>query len=269
MSTPLIALNSTGAVAPVRADVHRLPDVLDLVDAPADQERPQVLVDGRLHHERALGEGRAAPAVQARLIGDHLHDDEADAVGRGEDDLDVLDANRRQPAGRRRHHRRLRQHVTCGRPCRRRQHRTRRKPPQHVTSRHTASSSAIPGDRPRRSQHKGPNAAPGRQGAKSEHIGQPGCPARQLCHEPGGRDINPVFTCVDTARRVLSSDSPTRPRRQERLSRVWRLRGGRGGPVLGHPLALAALSTQMNTRHKYARRRRSSSTRGTFIRQRK
>jgi hypothetical protein len=40
--------------------------------------------------------------------------------------------------------------------------------------------------------------------------------------------------------RVLSPDSPTRPRRQQHLSREWRLRGGRGGPVRRHPRALRA-----------------------------
>ena len=35
--------------------------------------------------------------------------------------------------------------------------------------------------------------------------------------------------------RVLSADSPTRPRRQKQCRRERRLRGGRGGPVRGHP----------------------------------
>ena len=39
------------AVPPVRADVGRLPDVLDLVGVAADQERLEVLLDGRLHRE--------------------------------------------------------------------------------------------------------------------------------------------------------------------------------------------------------------------------
>ena len=102
MSTPLMALKSTRPVAPVRADVGGLPDVLDLVGVAADEERLQVLLDGGLDDQRALGEGGAAEAVQARLAGHDLDDDEADAVGRGEDRLDVGDLQRRQaPSGRR------------------------------------------------------------------------------------------------------------------------------------------------------------------------
>jgi hypothetical protein len=33
-----------------------------------------------------------------------------------------------------------------------------------------------------------------------------------------------------SSQRVLSPVSPTRPRRYVRLSRLWRLRGGRGAP---------------------------------------
>ena len=62
------------AVPPVRADVRRLPDVLDLVDVAADQERLQVLVDGRLHHAGALGERGTAQAVEARLARRDLDD---------------------------------------------------------------------------------------------------------------------------------------------------------------------------------------------------
>jgi len=39
-----------------------------------------------------------------------------------------------------------------------------------------------------------------------------------------------------TSTRVLSPDSPTRPRPEKRLSRLTGLRGGRGGPVVRHPL---------------------------------
>ncbi len=128
-------------VAPVRADVHRLPDVLDLVDAPADQERPQVLIDRRLHHQGTLRERGASPAVQAGLVGDDLHDHEADAVGRGQDHLHVLDANRRQAPRRWRCDRHLRQHFVCGHHSPARQHRARRRDrPEQVTSVHALSS---------------------------------------------------------------------------------------------------------------------------------
>ena len=38
-----------------------------------------------------------------------------------------------------------------------------------------------------------------------------------------------------TSIRVLTADSPIRARRPNHLSRVWRLRRERGGPVRGHP----------------------------------
>jgi hypothetical protein len=78
-------------VAPVRAHVGRLPDVLDLVDVAPDQERLQVLVERRLDDQRALGEGRAAPADQARLGRLDLHHDQPNPGGRGQDGLDVAD----------------------------------------------------------------------------------------------------------------------------------------------------------------------------------
>jgi hypothetical protein len=135
-------------VAPVRADVHRLVDVLDLVDPPADEKGPQVLLDSGLHHERTLRERRTPPAVQARLIGDDLHHDQADAIGRREDDLDVLDPDRRY-AARRRRRRRLGLHVAFGQPGCGRQHRTARKLAQHVTSLHIVSVSQSNCDRAR------------------------------------------------------------------------------------------------------------------------
>ncbi len=81
-------------VAPVRAHVARLPDVLDLVDVAADEERLEVLVDRRLHDERALREGRAPPADEAGLGRLDLHDHEPDAIGRRQDRLDVADLDR-------------------------------------------------------------------------------------------------------------------------------------------------------------------------------
>ncbi len=78
-------------VAPVRAHVARLPDVLDLVDVAPDEERLQVLLDRRLDDQRALGEGGAAPADQSRLGRLDLHHDQPDPVGRGQDGLDVAD----------------------------------------------------------------------------------------------------------------------------------------------------------------------------------
>ena len=67
------------AVAPVGAVVHRLPDVVDAVGGLADQERLQILLDGRHDQVGALREGAAAVAVQAVLIGDDLDDDQPHA----------------------------------------------------------------------------------------------------------------------------------------------------------------------------------------------
>ena len=88
------------AVAPVPAHVARLPDVLDLVDVAADQERPQILVDRRFDDERALRERGTAPAHQAGLGGLHLHQHQPDPVGCGEDRLDVADLHRSGPLDR-------------------------------------------------------------------------------------------------------------------------------------------------------------------------
>ena len=60
------------AVAPVAVVHGAVPEVGDGAGVAADGERLQVPLDGRLHRPEALGEGAAAPAVQTRLIGDHL-----------------------------------------------------------------------------------------------------------------------------------------------------------------------------------------------------
>ena len=53
------------------------------------------LLDRRFDDQRALRERRAAPADEARLGGFDFHDDQADAIRRGEDGLDVADLDRR------------------------------------------------------------------------------------------------------------------------------------------------------------------------------
>ena len=84
------------AVPPVRAHVGGLPDVLDLVDVPTQEERLEILVDRRLHDASPLGEGRTTQAVEARLARRDLDDDQADPIGSGEDRLDVGDLEWRQ-----------------------------------------------------------------------------------------------------------------------------------------------------------------------------
>ena len=99
MSTPLIALKSTG---PLRQSsyVARLPDVLDLVDVAPDQERLEYSSIAVLHDQRSLRERRAAPADQPRLGRFHFDDDQPDAIGRGQDGLDVANLDRRRAAHR-------------------------------------------------------------------------------------------------------------------------------------------------------------------------
>jgi hypothetical protein len=80
------------SVLPVGAVVAGLPDVLDTVCGLTEQEWLEVSFDGRLDEIGALGEGGAAVAVEAVLIGGDLDDGEADAFGRALDDADVLDA---------------------------------------------------------------------------------------------------------------------------------------------------------------------------------
>src|SRR5439155_14925928 len=81
-------------VAPVRADIARLPDVLDLIDVAPDQKRPEVLLDGRLHDQRALRERGAPPADEARLRRVDLDDDQPDPIRRRENRLDIADLHR-------------------------------------------------------------------------------------------------------------------------------------------------------------------------------
>ena len=68
-----------GAVFPVRAVVAHLPGVFDLVDRMVQQERLEVAFDGGLDQVRALGEGGAAIAVEAVLIGQNFDHGQADA----------------------------------------------------------------------------------------------------------------------------------------------------------------------------------------------
>src|SRR6185312_11271956 len=80
-----------GAVFPVRAVVAGLPDVFDLVDGVVGEEGLEVAFDSGLNEVGALGEGGAAVAVEAVLIGGDLDYVEADALGGGFDDGDVFD----------------------------------------------------------------------------------------------------------------------------------------------------------------------------------
>src|SRR4029453_18679815 len=67
-------------VAPVRAHVARLPDVLDLVDVAADEKWLEVLLDRGIDDERALGKGGAAPSDESWLGRFPLHDQRGGVV---------------------------------------------------------------------------------------------------------------------------------------------------------------------------------------------
>ncbi len=84
-------------VAPVRAHIARLPDILDLVDVAADEEGLQILLERGFHDQGSLRKRRAAPPDEAGLGGLHLHHDQANAIGRRENRLDIADLDRARP----------------------------------------------------------------------------------------------------------------------------------------------------------------------------
>ena len=88
-----------GAVAPVGGIVHCLPEIVDAVGGPADEKRLEVLFDGRDDQIGALGKRAAAVAIEPVLVGEDFDDDQPQAIGRGRDDLDVLDLRAGQRAG--------------------------------------------------------------------------------------------------------------------------------------------------------------------------
>ena len=80
-----------GAIAPVAVLVHELPDVVDVRNIPADQQRAQIFFHHQLDGQMPVSEGTAAQAIQARLAGFHLHHQKVDAFRRGADGFDVSD----------------------------------------------------------------------------------------------------------------------------------------------------------------------------------
>src|SRR5262249_36817887 len=62
-------VEENGAVAPIRADIRRLPDVFDLVNIAANEQGLEVLLNRRLHRVSPLSEGCTPQAVQTRLAG--------------------------------------------------------------------------------------------------------------------------------------------------------------------------------------------------------
>ena len=85
-------------VAPVRADVHRLPDVFDVIGVFTQQERSEEVVHRRDDSLGALVERGAPQPVKPRLARIHLHHHQADARRGHQHGLDAGDLERRQPA---------------------------------------------------------------------------------------------------------------------------------------------------------------------------
>jgi hypothetical protein len=79
------------AAAPVRTHVGRLVDILDIVRVAADEERLQILLDGRDDGQRALGERGASEAVELGLVGLDLDDHEPYSLRRRADRCYVRD----------------------------------------------------------------------------------------------------------------------------------------------------------------------------------
>ena len=113
MSTPLIALNSTGPFRQYELTYDDCQISSISIGVAADQERLQVLLDGDLHHFGPLGERGTAQAVQARLAGHDLDDHQADPVGGRQDGPDVGDLHRRQAAALRLRARLRRRGLRC------------------------------------------------------------------------------------------------------------------------------------------------------------
>ena len=70
-----------------------MPDVLDFKRVLSDQERLQVLVDGRDDHAGPLGEGGTAESVEARLVGVDTNDDQPNSRRSGQDGTDIGDVS--------------------------------------------------------------------------------------------------------------------------------------------------------------------------------
>ena len=79
-------------IAPVGVLVHQLPQFLNAIGIPTDQQRPQVFLDQAFDGEVAVGKGRAAQTNQAGLVGFNLHHEQVDAFRRGEYNFDIGNA---------------------------------------------------------------------------------------------------------------------------------------------------------------------------------
>ena len=100
-----------------------------------------------------------------------------------------------------------------------------------------AQSRGSPRAGPERERHCGPGDGTGDSG--DVRAGTANC-ERAVRHavvadQAHARSSRLARTGFITSRRVLTADSPIRARRQDHLSRGWRLRRERGGPVRGHP----------------------------------
>ena len=86
------------ALPEVGRQVGRLPDVLNVIHVPADDERLQVIVDGGDHGQGPLPVRRAAYPVKPRLACHHLHHHQVIAARLSHDGLHVGDLYRPRAA---------------------------------------------------------------------------------------------------------------------------------------------------------------------------
>ena len=82
-------------IAPIRAHITRLPDILDFVYIAPDQKGLQILLDRRLNDKRTLCKGRAPPTHEAGLRRFDFHDDQPDTIRRCQNGFDISDLHGR------------------------------------------------------------------------------------------------------------------------------------------------------------------------------
>ena len=79
----------------VGTEVGRLPDVFDIIDAPADQVWLEIMLDGSHHRKRPLGERCTAEPIKPWLRGLHFDDHQPNSFRSGTDCSYITDADSR------------------------------------------------------------------------------------------------------------------------------------------------------------------------------
>ena len=79
--------------APIRVLVHQLPKLSNIANIASNHQRGQIGFNQMLYRKVAIGECRAAQAIQFRFAGFYLYNDQIDAFRRRADHLDVANHN--------------------------------------------------------------------------------------------------------------------------------------------------------------------------------